>query len=95
MNYVYDQYIQDSLLKRDDKALLELYTKDFKFCYAGLCLSNGMTEIVCRDFDERIKAKLSQYGVFFYERYVDDILLIMNKYISKEIFFYFFCTLIQ
>ena len=83
VKHVYDKYIQDSLLKRYDKELLELYTNEFKYCYAGLCLSNGMTEIVCRDFDERIKAKLAQYGVFFYERYVDDILLIMNRFISK------------
>lgn len=86
VKHVYDQYIQNSLLKRYDKELLELYADEFKYCYAGLCLSNGMTEIVCRDFDERIKAKMSQYGVFFYERYVDDILLIMNKYIAKDKF---------
>ncbi len=86
VKHVYDNYIQNSVLKRYDKELLELYTNEFKYCYAGLCLSNGMTEIVCRDFDERIKAKLSQHGIFFYERYVDDILLIMNKYISKDKF---------
>lgn len=84
VQYVYDNYIKDSLLKRNEKELLETYAKEFKYCYAGLCLSNGMTEIVCRDFDERIRAKLSQYGMFFYERYVDDILLIMNKFISKD-----------
>ena len=84
VKHVYNRYIHDSLLKRYDKDLIELYANEFKYCYAGLCLSNGMTEIVCRDFDERIKARLSQYGVFFYERYVDDILLIMNKYISKD-----------
>ncbi|MDY6339795.1 MAG: hypothetical protein SPL61_09220 [Saccharofermentans sp.] len=81
--HVYDKYIKESSLKRSDKELFELYTNVFKYCYAGLCLSNGMTEIVCRDFDESIKAKLSQHGVFFYERYVDDIIIILNKYISK------------
>lgn len=84
VRHVYDNYIHESLLKRYEKELLESYASAFKYCYAGLCLSNGMTEIVCRDFDERIRAKLSQYGMFFYERYVDDILLIMNKFISKD-----------
>lgn len=66
--------------------MLKRYVVQFKYCYAGLCLSNGLTEIICRDFDERIKAKLSANGLFFYERYVDDILIIMNKYISQSQF---------
>ena len=86
VKHVYDNYIKKSSLKRYDKELLELYADKFKYCYAGLCLSNGMTEIVCRDFDERIRAKLSKYGLFFYERYVDDILIIMNKFIPKDRF---------
>ena len=84
--HVYENYIKESMLRRGDKEFLDEYTKTFKYCYAGLCLSNGMTEIVCRDFDERIKAKFSTYGVFFYERYVDDILIITNKYFSKDLF---------
>lgn len=37
---------------------------NFKYCYAGLCLSNVMAEIVCKDFDMVLKARLSEYGVF-------------------------------
>lgn len=85
--HVFDKYILESPLKRYDKELLDLYSHVFKYCYAGLCLSNGLTEIVCRDFDECLKAKFSQNGLFFYERYVDDIILVMNKYIHKETFF--------
>ena len=81
--HVYNKYIRESMLKRHDKMILEKYIHEFKFCYAGLCLSNGLTEIVCRDFDARIKAHLSEYGLFFYERYVDDILLITNRHISE------------
>lgn len=84
--YVYNQYICASLMSRTDKEMLERYIVQFKYCYAGLCLSNGLTEIICRDFDERIKAKLSDNGLFFYERYVDDILILMNKYISQSQF---------
>lgn len=84
--HVYKKYIRESLMGRADKEILEQYLKQFQYCYAGLCLSNGMAEIICRDFDKRIKARLNQYGVFFYERYVDDILIIINRYISRDIF---------
>lgn len=84
--HVYDRYIKESLMSRWDKEILEQYIEEFKYCYAGLCLSNGLTEIVCREFDSRIRAHLSKYGMFFYERYVDDILLITNKYISQNQF---------
>lgn len=63
--YVYEKYILPSIIKREDKQLLEKYVENFKYCYAGLCLSNGMTEIVCKDFDIVLKARLSEYGVFF------------------------------
>lgn len=89
--HVYDRYIKESIVLRRDKEILEQYMKEFKYCYAGLCLSNGLTEIVCREFDSRIRAHLSKYGMFFYERYVDDILLITNKYISKNQF----CDIVQ
>ena len=63
--HVYDKYIRCSMLPREDKDILEQYVLKFKYCYAGLCLSNGMTEIVCRDFDKHVRAKLEKYGVFF------------------------------
>ena len=84
IKHVYDKYIKKSILERSDKEMLESYVDTFKYCHAGLCLSNGMTEIICRDFDEHIKGKLSSFGLVFYERYVDDFLIIMNKYISRE-----------
>lgn len=45
--FVYEKYVLPSLLHRGDKDILEKYIDEFKYCYAGLCLSNGMTEIVC------------------------------------------------
>lgn len=82
--FVYDNYILPSILKREDKQILKKYVDTFKYCYAGLCLSNGMTEIICRKFDIVLRAKLSEYGVFFYERYVDDMLLMFNNFISEN-----------
>ena len=82
--YVFERYILPSLLKRGDKQVLEKYISEIKYCYAGLCLSNCMTEIVCKDFDVVLKARLSEYGVFFYERYVDDIIIMFNNFILEE-----------
>lgn len=84
--HVYEQYIKTSLLARKDKEILEDYINEFKYCYAGLCLSNGMAEIICRDFDKRLKARLEKYGVFYYERYVDDMLVMFNSYIARDTF---------
>ena len=82
--FVYERFILPSLLSRGDKDVLEKYIAEFKYCYAGLCLSNGMTEIVCREFDKKLKARLTTYGVFFYERYVDDMLIMLNSYVSQD-----------
>lgn len=62
---MYNEYVKQSLLKRNDKEILETYIQIFEFCYAGLCLSNGLTEIICREFDNHIMARLEKYGVFF------------------------------
>jgi len=80
--HVYEKYIKRSLLTRNDKEILKKYIEQFKYCYAGLCLSNGMAEIVCQDFDKHIIARLEKYGIVFYERYIDDILIILNSHIS-------------
>lgn len=82
--YVYEKYIKESALKRHEKRAFREYAEKIKYCYAGLCLSNGLTEIICKDFDKDLRAKLDKYGVVYFERYVDDILIILNSYISKE-----------
>ena len=82
--YVHEKYILTSMIQREDKQILERYVDCFKYCYAGLCLSNGMTEIVCKDFDRVLQARLSNNGLFFYARYVDDMLIMFNSYISED-----------
>lgn len=84
--HVYEKYIRQSLMSRGDKEILEDYIKKFKYCFAGLCLSNGLAEIICREFDNCIMARLEKYGVFFYERYVDDMLIMVNSFVSKDKF---------
>ncbi|MFW2504576.1 reverse transcriptase domain-containing protein [Clostridium diolis] len=82
--YAYEKYIQESALKRYEKRAFRKYAEQIRYCYAGLCLSNGLTEIICKDFDKNLRAKLDKYGVVYFERYVDDMLIILNSYISKD-----------
>jgi hypothetical protein len=82
--YVYEKYIKESALKRYEKRAFRKYAEQIRYCYAGLCLSNGLTEIICKDFDKKLRSKLDKYGVVYFERYVDDMLIILNSYISKD-----------
>lgn len=84
--HIYDNYIEQSSITRRNKAIFKHYTQHFKYCYAGLNLSNTMTEITCRDFDKVLRAKLDKYGVVYCERYVDDVLIILNSYLSRSDF---------
>lgn len=84
--YVYNKYIKNSGLKRSDKDKFEEYVNKISCCHSGLCLSNVMVEIICRDFDEHIKSRLYSFGLVIYERYIDDILIVMNKYMPQENF---------
>lgn len=93
--HVYEKYIRNSILRRTDKEIFVKYIKEFDYCYAGLCLSNEMAEIVSRDFDRLIKAKLEKYGIFFYERFVDDMLIMLNSFIDKDEFLKIFNSTIE
>ncbi|MFA0815702.1 MAG: hypothetical protein ACC608_07910 [Anaerofustis sp.] len=81
---VYNNYILNSSISRSDKDIFDDYCKNIPFCYAGIQTSNAMTELACNDFDKVFKSKLKNYGVVFCERYVDDGLVILNNYVSKD-----------
>jgi len=85
-NLIYDNYIKNSDLKREDKDILFNYSNTFKKCYAGLCISNSFVEIVSNDFDKRMKSELEKHGLIFYERYVDDMFFLLNSFISEDNF---------
>lgn len=82
--YIYDNYIQDSRLSREDKDYIDLICKSNRYCVAGLPVFNYFIEMISADFDKVLRAKLSKYGLVYYERYVDDGVVILNKYIPKK-----------
>ena len=81
---VFDEYIINSSMKKNEIALLEKLVHNFKKCYAGLATSNSLIEIKAKDFDMRLQIHLRDYGMIFYKRYVDDGLIIFNKFVSED-----------
>lgn len=82
-DFILNKYLLNSSLSRKDKDILHSFCNTFTHCYAGLQTSNAMTEIACKDFDRVFKARLRSYGVIYCERYVDDVLVIMNTHITE------------
>jgi len=83
-SYVYERYIKNSTLERDQKDLLYNFCQATKYTYAGLSTSNIIIEIITKQFDELIRQIFSNYGLIYYRRYIDDGILIFNKYIDNN-----------
>ncbi len=82
---VYKKFIEHSNLYSCEKELLLKLARKYKYCVQGLPVSNALIEIISRDFDDRIKAAFSTYGLVFYKRYVDDCILIFNHKLERSI----------
>lgn len=54
------------------------------YAYAGLCTSNVISEIIAQKFDEKIKMAFSDEGLIFFERYIDDSILVLNKHVGQD-----------
>ena len=82
--YIYERYIKNSNLNRRDKDILKAFVDSCPYCYAGINTSNVFSEIIARDFDTEIRTQFAGSGLIFYERYVDDGILVFNRYISES-----------
>lgn len=76
---IFDNYIRESNLCSFEKNLLEKICKKYKYCPQGLSISNALIEIISREFDARLRIKFRKMGLIYYERYVDDGILIFNE----------------
>lgn len=81
---IFEKYILKSNLKKNEVHILDKFTRKYTKCYAGLPTSNVLIEIIARDFDLKLKLELKKYGLIFYERFVDDGLLMFNKRIDES-----------
>lgn len=83
--FVYKKYIQEKNLERYQESILEAFVRQVKFTYAGLNTSNILCEIIAQKFDQLLMQRLSDHGVIFYKRYIDDGIIIFNDYISRSV----------
>lgn len=82
--YVYKKYIESIQLTRFQHDIFKLFVENCRVCYAGINTSNVFAEIITQHFDGLVLQKLKDKGLIFYKRYVDDGILIFNKYIKKD-----------
>lgn len=81
--YVFDKYIKAKLSNRFEADLVDKFTKQTRFAYAGFSTSNVIAEIIAEQFDSAVKLAFSDKGVLFFERYIDDTLIIINEHIEE------------
>lgn len=84
--YVFEKYIKYSYLNRDNSDIIKSFVHSVKYCVAGISLSNIFAEIIASDFDSVLKQKLHSCGLVLYERYIDDGMIIVGKYIEESSF---------
>ncbi len=82
--YVFESCIKQYISRRDELSLLKDFCYSTKYAYAGLCTSNTIAEIIAKKFDDVVKEKLLSNGLLFYERYIDDSILLLNEDIDED-----------
>lgn len=81
--YVFEKYLKHNLSDRHEIDLIKSFVYSTKYAYAGLCTSNAIAEIIAGYFDEEVKQTFFQNGIIFYERYIDDSILILNEHMEE------------
>lgn len=82
--YTFEKYIKSNLSNRQEIDLLENFVNETKYAYAGLPTSNAIAEIIAKEFDSIIRYTFSGKGLIFYERYIDDSILILNNHMEQD-----------
>jgi hypothetical protein len=82
--YVYDRFIKNSKVLREDKNYLEKLCDSNRYCVAGLPVFNYFVEMISTEFDTNLRASLASHGLVYYARYVDDGLVILNTFMAKK-----------
>ena len=81
--YVFEKYLKHGLQDRHEIDLIKDFVDATKYAYAGLCTSNAIAEIIAKKFDEAVRQTFVTNGLIYYERYIDDTVLILNKYMEQ------------
>lgn len=81
--YVFEKYLKYNILDRHEIDLIKAFAYSTKYAYAGLCTSNAIAEIIAGYFDEAVKQMFFSNGIIYYERYIDDSILILNEHMEE------------
>lgn len=64
--------------------MIKNFTDSTRYAYAGLCTSNAIAEIIAKRLDETVQQTFMPSGLIYYERYIDDSVLILNEYMDQD-----------
>lgn len=82
--YVYEKYIKEKLLDRFEAELIKRFARETRYAFAGLSTSNVVAEIIAQRFDTEIRLAFASKGILFFERYIDDSIIIFNEHIEES-----------
>lgn len=82
--YVFEKCLKQQLSTRIELDLVKDFCCSTKYTYAGLCTSNAISEIIAKTFDDALKERLTFHGLLFYERYIDDCIVLLNEHIQID-----------
>ena len=82
--YAFEKYIKPALSNRREIDLIKEFVYSTKYTYAGLCTSNSIAEIIAQKFDDAIRETFFSNGMIFYQRYIDDSVLILNEQMDES-----------
>lgn len=83
-DYVFKKILEKNLKSRCEIDLLNELIKSIEFTYAGISTSNIIAEIIAVEFDKEVRKAIHSTGVLYFERYIDDGIIVFNDYISEH-----------
>ena len=81
--YVFEKYLKSNLVDRREIDLIKNFVYSTQYAYAGLCTSNAIAEIIAKHFDDAVRQAFIGNGAIYYERYIDDSILILNEHVEE------------
>jgi hypothetical protein len=82
--YVLEKYIKPRMTNRFEIDVISEFANKTRYAYAGLGTSNAIAEIIAKNFDDSVKMAFASLGVLFYERYIDDGIIIFNENVKRD-----------
>ncbi|MFT4105559.1 MAG: hypothetical protein QM657_07360 [Lacrimispora sp.] len=81
--YVFEKFLKLELLDRFEADLVAEFVYKTKYTYAGFNTSNAIAEIAAKYFDDAVRQAFASKGILYFERYIDDSVLILNEHVEE------------